>query len=123
MQDDGAAVEPLPENRDRVVVRGAVVDDDGQLSLPREPELVDEQLRLRIPTGVVTVVIESDLSEPDDLWMAQELHERGEVEARLRLVRMEARYHVHVVLGLGDSQRFRPRVRLGSDREDPCHPC
>src|SRR5213078_944826 len=48
VQNDGATVEPLPKDRDRVLVSRTVVDDDGQPSLPGQTELVDEQLRLRI---------------------------------------------------------------------------
>ena len=46
MQDDGATVEPLPKDRGRVFVGGAVVDHDRQLGFSGEPQLVDEQLRL-----------------------------------------------------------------------------
>ena len=53
----------LAENRQRVVLGLARVNDDGQVDLARQTNLQPEDGLLDVPRGEVVVVVEADLAE------------------------------------------------------------
>src|SRR5579875_2256688 len=67
---------------DHVGVRLTIVQDDRQIEFARQPKLRDERPALYITRGKIAIIIEANLTNRDDAWLA-----RQRVLLRQRFVR------------------------------------
>ncbi len=119
------AERPLPhlvlQDRGGVVLRLAGMDDDRQAELARKRDLAAEHALGDVGRGVIVVVVEAGLADPDAFGMLGEPAHGGEIRRRLarRLVRMGSDGEEDAVVALGDLGE--PR-RLVDPRADGDHP-
>jgi len=113
VQDDRAL--EAGERSERVVVRGARVDDNGFPQLGGETELGLEHIPLRLGRCVIAVPVEADLPHRHDLSMPLEAADLVDI-ARRGFMRMNADDGVDVVEPVGEVDRLR-----GTDGEDAAH--
>ncbi len=113
----GTARRCRAKHLDRLFVRLARVDDDGQPRLARDPELTREDLALHVARRVVVMIVKPDLAPRDDALAP--LDQRPQQPLRLpvikpRVVRVDADRRVHALVLLRDRHRpleiTRPRV-------------
>ena len=108
------------ESSGRLVVRFAIVDDDGEAELVGEGELRVEEAPLLLRSREATDGVEAGLAHRDRLRMSQELAELGEALGLglPGLMRVDPERGMHAVVPLGDRERRPTRVDAGADRDD-----
>ena len=108
------------ESSGRLVVRFAIVDDDGEAELVGQGELCVEEAALLLRCREATDRVEAGLAHRDRLRMSQELAELGEaLGLGLRgLVRVDPEGGMHALVALGDRERRPARLDAGADRDD-----
>ncbi len=104
----------------RLVVRFAIVDDDGEAELVGQGELCVEEAPLLLRCGEATDGVEAGLAHRDRLRMSQELAELGEALGLglPGLVRVDPERGMHALVTLGDRERRPARLDAGADRDD-----
>ena len=119
----GAPRHLLAQDRGRIIVGVARMDDKRQLRYARRGDVVAEALRLRLARAVVVEVVEPRLADGHHLGMARALHDLldRDVELLVGIMRVRADRAEHVVVRLGDPEQPVEAADAGRDRHQHPH--
>src|SRR5258708_11712828 len=117
----------LGEDRGRLGIGVAGMDDERQAGLARRRAMRAEERFLPRPRAVLVIEIEPGLADPHHLLMLRQRNEPGDAWVFLarRLVRVDADRAPHIGVALGDGAHRRELAYLGAhgeQRPDPCPP-
>ncbi len=105
------------DNREGIVERVSVVNDQRKVEFPGEPDLRPERAPLIFARGEIAVVVEAGLTDSDDLRALGETLELSEhvVVERRGVVRVEADRRIDEVVAFRELDRLAARLEIEAD--------